>query len=529
MAWIDDGAGSWQWQPDQQNAEPTTNAPTTPPPSSGKSPSAAKQATVQTANNQALTRSVTDPSSPNYRGPGYSYSTGPDGAVHAVLTDPAANAVWQATKGPNATAAPVTNPSATIDPATGKPLGQAPAAAPRTGLQTAQAAAGAVTRPTAPNAAPGAPRRAVDAGAAGARPASAVAGVQQPSAAPAAPGAPAPYQPLQADYSRYDQATQALDQARNTFQSELSRLSGVDPFGNQAFLQKATDRAVAQASGTAAMARGGAAALAGANRTAQGVQAQATARGTQEMAQTRAQDEMAAGQLRLGAASGIADLAKQRTENEVALGDQAVRVGTANLQAAMQQYGIDANIGQAEKESLRNLGVAMANVDMERYKTDVGYRESVDQGIIQKYVSNNALQGVLAQIEAQEGISGGEALMGLLGAAAGVGQGFAMKSDRRSKYAVRAPKLAELREFLSTSGGAHYRYRSPNAPGQRAGENFGPMAQDLRKSKIGRTVVVEKADGLYVDAARLALADHGALSALSKQVERLARRLEKKK
>jgi len=45
------------------------------------------------------------------------------------------------------------------------------------------------------------------------------------------------------------------------------------------------------------------------------------------------------------------------------------------------------------------------------------------------------------------------------------------------------------------------------------------MAQDLAKSKIGKTVVVEGADGLYVDTGRLALADHAALSALAAEVK----------
>jgi hypothetical protein len=47
------------------------------------------------------------------------------------------------------------------------------------------------------------------------------------------------------------------------------------------------------------------------------------------------------------------------------------------------------------------------------------------------------------------------------------------------------------------------------------------MAQDLQKSKIGRTVVVEKADGLYVDTGRLALADHAALAELAREVKAL--------
>jgi non-canonical (house-cleaning) NTP pyrophosphatase len=358
---------------------------------------------------------------------------------------------------------------------------------------------------------------------------------------PGVPAAPqGPYTPQAADYSRYDAAAEELRASRDVFQNELRRLSGVDPFGNQAFLQKATDRAVSQAAGTAAMARGGAAAQAGAQRAQQGVQSQLASRGIQEMEQTVARDANTAAGLRLQAAGGMADVSGRLAENEVAFANKAADVGVANLQAAMDKYGIDAQIGQRERESLRSLAVEMQQVDMERYKTDMSYRANVDDNIIAKYVSDNQLKGVLEQIEASENISFGEGVMGVLGMASGVAMGVATapagsrlgpavaKSDRRSKFAIQAPRLKDLKEYLATTKGSMYQYRRPNAPGQRHGENFGPMAQDLQKTKIGRTVVVEKADGLYVDTGRLALADHGALAALAARVERLARRVGKK-
>lgn len=326
---------------------------------------------------------------------------------------------------------------------------------------------------------------------------------------------------VQADRTAYDAAAADLARSRDTFQSELNRLSGVDPFGNQAFLQKATDRAVAQAAGTAAMARGGAQAQAGALRGQQGVQSQLAARGIQEMEQQKAQDANASAGLRLTAAQGMANVANASAANEVSLINSQLSAAETNLKG----YLGGQELGQKERDSLRGLATEMAKVDMARYQTDMAYRQNVDDNIIAKYTSDNALKGVMAQVNAGENISKGEFIMGLLGAGAGVAQGIAMKSDRRSKYALRAPKLAELKEYLGGTKGSHYRYRQPDAPGQRHGDNFGPMAQDLAKTKIGRTVVVQKADGLYVDTGRLALADHGALSALAARVERLARKL----
>lgn len=342
--------------------------------------------------------------------------------------------------------------------------------------------------------------------------------------APAAAGAAPAWSPTSADTSAFDAGTQAIQQAQAVFQSELSRLSGVDPFGNQAFMQKATDRAVSQAAGTAAGVRGGAAAQAGAGERAVGVQAQTAARGVQDVAQQRSTDQNTASAQRLAAAGGIMSGAQAIAENQGKKADAYLKASELNLRGYLGGRELD----QRETESLRNVALEVAKIDQARYATDTEYRASVNANLTSMYNADTALQGLKYQVDAGENLSADEWLMGLVGAGAGVASGVAMKSDRRSKYAVRAPKLAELREYLGASPGAHYRYRTPSAPGQRAGENFGPMAQDLLRSRIGRTVVVEKADGYYVDTGRLALADHGALSALAARVERLAAKTSRK-
>jgi hypothetical protein len=345
---------------------------------------------------------------------------------------------------------------------------------------------------------------------------------QDPGAGvPSSVGAAPPMATL--DRTQYDAAAAGLTQARSDFYDQLTRLSGVDPFGNQAFLQKATDRAVSQAAGTAAGARGGAAAMAGAQRQASGIQSQLAARGTQEVAEQGRRDAVQAAGMRIETVKGIGDVSQQLATNEVALADQATKVGEQNLRAYLGGRELD----QAEKESLRRLATTVAQIDQQRYQTDVGYRQSVNQNLTAMYQSDNALKGVKMQVDASENLSPDEWLMGLVGAGTGLASGL-VTSDRRQKRAFRAAKTSELKEYLTAAPGSHYRYRNPKAPGQRDGDNFGPMAQDLAKTKIGRTVVVEKADGLYVDSARLALADHAALTHLAQRVERLAARLSRK-
>ncbi len=327
------------------------------------------------------------------------------------------------------------------------------------------------------------------------------------------------------DYSRYDQAAQAYARAEQTFMSELDRLSGVDPFGNQAFLQKATDRAVAQARGSAAMQRGGAAAQAGALRQAVGVQSQLAARGAQEMEQVRSRDEVAAGQLRSQAATGLAGVAGQRAQNEVELAKLQTETLAQNLKSWIEHQGITLNLEQRDVENLRNVAVEYSKIDMQRYMTDVDYRKNVDDNITAKYAADKNFQAVKAKIDADENTSFGEFLMGAIGATGGLLGGVAALSDRRAKFDVRDPDLRDLQDFLGTTRAKSYRYKSPTTPGAAPGRQFGFMAQDLAKSKIGRTLVQEGADGLLrVDTGRLALADHAALSELAREVEKLKRR-----
>lgn len=326
------------------------------------------------------------------------------------------------------------------------------------------------------------------------------------------------------DYSRYDQAAQGYDRAVNTFQAELDRLSGVDPFGNQAFLRKATDRAVGQAAGLAAGGLSTATARAGNMRQAQGVQAQLAAQGRDQVAIQRAADETQAGALRLQAAGGMAGALGERAQSEVELAKLQTQTMAQNLDAYIKKYNIDATLTQQDVENLRQVTVQL------RQLKEAGRQADLD-ALLKQHAITEQTYAALKQIAAQENISPGEFLMGTIGAAAGVAGGIATApkgslvnptSDRRAKFDVRDPDLRDLEDFLGKTKGKLYRYREPNKPGRRAGLNFGPMAQDLAKSKIGATVVGTDKDGtMYVDAARLALADHAALAALAAEVKAL--------
>lgn len=112
------------------------------------------------------------------------------------------------------------------------------------------------------------------------------------------------------------------------------------------------------------------------------------------------------------------------------------------------------------------------------------------------------------------GGGGGAAGAGGAGAA---GAGAAVASDSRGKTDIKANK--ETQAFLNALTDNEYRYKDTSKPGTAKGTHYGPMAQDLAKTKMGRTVVIDGPDGMMVDSSRGFLL---ALSGLANINKRLA-------
>jgi hypothetical protein len=96
------------------------------------------------------------------------------------------------------------------------------------------------------------------------------------------------------------------------------------------------------------------------------------------------------------------------------------------------------------------------------------------------------------------------------------------------KGAVVTPSPQTMGLLRSLQGADHsYQYKDPNAPGAAPGTHFGPMAQELEKSAVGRSVVQQGPDGhKMVDTQRLTMALASGLGELNKQVMDLRAGLE---
>jgi hypothetical protein len=477
------------------------------------------------------------------KGPGYSVAQDAAGNYVARLTDPASAQLGytpgqQSPAPSSASTAPqipgVGQPGGPATPAPygGAPVTGAPAVVYRAPAPAAQSFQAPVQRNLTPIAPRPAPFAAANVDTAGAKQALSAYGAGAPApAAPTSVANPTPPAYASVDWQPYNTALQGLQSNSAALTAELDRLSGGDPFGNEAFLQQATNRAQATAMGTAASARGGPAALAGANRVAQGVQTQLQAQGAEQMGQQRAQDAVQSAGIRATDLKTQADLSTSILNTTTDLTKAASQVGVANVNSWLQKYGIDtsagtegAKIAQDNVDNLRNAAVEYAKVDQARYNTDMQYRQSVDDNITKKYLGDTALQAAMAQIKQGQKLTFKDILMGVLDAGAGIVTAGAKASDSRLKTDIRDPDLHDLAKFLETKA---YRYKYKNEK-HGSGEFFGPMAQDLLRSKAGSAAVVHTSEGLMVDTGRLALADHAALSVLAEQVKKLAAKRSKK-
>ncbi len=92
-----------------------------------------------------------------------------------------------------------------------------------------------------------------------------------------------------------------------------------------------------------------------------------------------------------------------------------------------------------------------------------------------------------------------------------------LASDKNLKTKIKPNK--ETQAFLNALSDNEYEYTDPSLPGTQAGKNYGPMAQDLEKTPMGKTAVRETEHGKYVDSARGFLL---ALSGLANLNQRLS-------
>lgn len=292
---------------------------------------------------------------------------------------------------------------------------------------------------------------------------------------------------------------------------------GQGPSVAQHLAQQQLDQGIQNQAAMAAQARGGN--LAGALRGAAQSGEQMTLQSQAQMGALRAQEQLQAQQALLagqGQFSGALAQARGQDVGQAVAFNQA-QTGVTQGQLALQGQGLGATQAAA---GLYNQGQQMG-----LQAGAQGFQQQLQAGQLasQNYGTSlgvpTAALGANAGLAAQGSQFQGQVVGGLIsGGAAALPL---LASDRRTKTNIE-DGTKDVEELLAKVRPYSYDYKEPDKPGRAPGRQLSPMAQDLQKSKVGKSMVVRGPDGtLMVDYARGFGAMLVAQAALNAKVKRL--------
>lgn len=224
-----------------------------------------------------------------------------------------------------------------------------------------------------------------------------------------------------------------------------------------------------------------------------------------EVANMQAKNQMAQLQAQITAQQGIATAEQQ---NEM-----------AKLQAQLTSGENQFNAGQtndlAKQQAVLQLQAKVA--DMDASLKARGLDDAQRQSLINAYIQEQ--QQALGWDISQQGIQASKdaATKQIVGAAIGGGAtvGAVLASDERAKTNIRPTSAKDMKLFIKALGAHDYEYKD-KADGE--GDFTGPMAQELEKSKVGKSTVIEGPGGKkMVDTRRLTMALASAVARMAKE------------
>lgn len=470
--------------------------------------------------NEAL-RARLDPSHPNYIGPGYSAFTDPTGAVVLKVTNPQLQAEWQANKSrvdANGAARPAVP---TLQDMQNAVNGPAQPAAPLS-IQQRFAAAPAGTGATGFAAPLTAAPRPVVAAQPAAPQLSTFAAI--PMAQPGQPGSTVPTSanpeaaggPAEIDRSKIDALLGNVSKAT----SGVMALANSENQFSQAQAQLGLGLGAAQDQ-SLSLARGGNRRDAAANvgRALQ-TNAEMAGEATRSSALLRAQEEDAARRLKLDAFKTAGDLGLNAGALELDAERIDMATATNYLNQLFETNRLGMQLDEAEAARVTNFIRDMALIEKDYHALSIQEQAAIRDDLTRRYGISEQTKLGLEQLDRQGEVNwgqmGAQFLMGLGSGAAAGGMQALVASDRRLKTEIADTTDEQLEELLSTVKSQTYRYTGKRGE---QGRQFGLMAQDLKRSKVGAGMVHETSDGtLLVDGGKAGTA---ALSAVAKVFDRL--------
>jgi len=323
--------------------------------------------------------------------------------------------------------------------------------------------------------------------------------IDQADSRPFAQATAASMQGAQGQGSQLDQsqANQFRSGQQNLAQMLTQSAQGNGPSAAQAQLQQATDQNLAS---QLALAKSGTGDRSAALKQALMNQATIGQQAASQSASLRAQEQQQAmGQLGgvlsgareqdLGAAGQNANLAQQASFNNANLAQQ-----TATTNATLQQQTNLANLGsqvdqQKQKDALIQTYLTQGmQLDQAQHAAEIQQAQFNAELLARQAAAD---KGVAMQSSA----AAGQTAAATVGA---VASGIASAvSDMREKKAIH-DGTAKLEGFLGAIGTHAYKYKNPKAALRGEGEFVSPMAQELEKTELGKSMVRESPSGTKV-------------------------------
>lgn len=193
------------------------------------------------------------------------------------------------------------------------------------------------------------------------------------------------------------------------------------------------------------------------------------------------------------------------------MGEQAAQGGL--LRAAEQQQAEQSLAGllgqtRAQDQAL----MAQANQLAQQY---MAMGMSADQAQFRANMDLENMRNQARQAQAQVGV---QQQAGLLGAGATIGA--ALLSDKNQKTNIQESSQ-EIGKFLKALSAKSYDYKDSSMPGAGEGKRYGIIAQDLEKSEMGKSLVMDSPLGKMVNVPQSVGALLAAVSHLNKRLDKL--------
>ena len=272
----------------------------------------------------------------------------------------------------------------------------------------------------------------------------------------------------------------------------------------------------------------------------------ANARNSLDASTTNANNNLSAGTTNASLAQGV-NLANMQAYNQQAQTQaqlqNAVNLANANNQTGVSQTNANNYTSASQSNAQLANAVNLANASQQNsmaqaqgqltQQTNAQNQSAAQkqQDMIQQQQQNYAQNALTASGQAMAGTASAAnsaasalnaknqqnaALMNL----GTTGLATYMTSDRNAKTDVRN-SAAEIAEFTRSIKPQSWRYKDPDMPGAAPGERFGVMAQDLEKSKVGRSLVSEGPNGYkQIDTNQAVGAILATLSQMNRRIDR---------